>query len=267
MTIATSIANDGTPEIPSKYAGLIKAATVVFLTTGNAFAHKPNFGDSYHSAETAYEIVDEDISIVVYQEVTCEDSELWMTFDVEEGYELYVQLGVPVINRLEQYYPSVAVVAAGLPTNADVPFDLPNGMGAVVFESTDAASDFFEPFTQTESWIWAEEWFTLPVQGKGYVVGWHPEGLPGKIWIATGEVEDFSDVDPTDFIYWNEAVNNFHETGKFERPPTSFDETCDQAEPENTKPSGCASIGSKASAPVYIMIFGLVSLFRRQSEI
>ena len=97
------------------------------LVLSNAFAHKPSFGGSYTSSNSAYEIVDPDISIVVYQEVTCEKPELWMTFDVDPGYELYVQLGVPVIDRLFEYYPSVAIVAKGFPDNVDVPFDLPDG--------------------------------------------------------------------------------------------------------------------------------------------
>ena len=230
------------------------------LVLSSAFAHKPSFGGSYTSSDSAYEIVDPDISIVVYQEVTCENPELWMTFDVEPGYELYVQLGVPVIDRLFEYYPSVAVVAAGFPENADVPFDLPDGMGAIVFEAKPESTDFYEPFTQTSSWIWREEWVVIPEGGEGYVVGWHPNNLTGKIWLATGEVEDFSDVDPADFAYWNEAVNNFHETGDFERPPEVNVESCDELlnKGADDQSQACSALQASPSqlmlaAPLFVM--------------
>lgn len=233
------------------------------LIASSAFAHKPSFGDTYTDANSAFEITDADISIVVYQELTCEDPELWLTFDVDPGYELYVQLGVPVIDRLYEYYPTVAVIAAGLPQDADLPFDLPEGMGAVVFEATAQPADFYEPFTQTTSWIWREEWVVLPEGGKGYVVGWHPENLTGKIWLATGEVEDFSDVNPADFAYWNEAVNNFHETGEFERPPEASVESCDESLEAVEAKKGCSSLSAPSSPFLFVSALLLCGLRRR----
>ena len=232
------------------------------LLTATVFAHKPSFGDGFTSPDTAFEIIDPDISIVVYQSLTCDNPELWMSFDVEPGYELYVQLGVPVIERLEAYYPSVAVVAKGLPADVDVPFQLPEGMGAIVFEATPESAEFYEPFTQTESWIWREEWVEIPEGGEGYVVGWHPESLTGKIWLATGEVEDFSDVNPADFAYWNEAVNNFHETGAFERPPETEVQSCQDSDTEENNPkTGCATV--VAPLPPLLLFLPLALIWRR----
>ena len=182
----------------------------------SALAHKPSFGGSYISAETAYIVSDPDISIVVYQELTCEQPELWLQFDAPDNFELYVQLGVPVMDWLDGYQPMVAVIAEGLPEAEDLPFSIPEGMGAVVYQPAANPDNFYEPFTQTESWVWVEE--RLTVSGEGYIVGWHPEDMTGKIWLATGETEDFSDVSISDFAYWTEAVNNFHETGRFEYP-------------------------------------------------
>ena len=41
---------------------------------------------------------------------------------------------------------------------------------------------------------------TLPEDGTAYLVGWNEEQSTGKMWIATGTVEDFSDASVTDFI-------------------------------------------------------------------
>jgi len=229
-----------------------------------ASAHKPSFGNDFTSAQSAYLVEDPNISIVVYQELTCDETELWLHFTAEEDFPLYVQLGVPVIDRLENYYPKAAVLAAGLPEPpSDLPFEVPEGMGAIVFDSEDQAQDFYEPFTQTESWIWVEEW--VNVSGEGYIVGWHPEQWTGKIWLATGEVEDFEDVSISDFAYWTEAVNNFHETGKFEHPPnTEVIECLATPESEEASTKGCAT--TQRTSTELLFFTGILGLFFRRSR-
>ena len=115
-------------------------------------AHKPTLGGPFEDADNAYLIADSNISIVVYQEITCEFPQLWMSFETAEEQELYIQLGVPVIDRLSAYRPSLAVIAHGLPEATDLPFSLPDGMGALIFSSEAESDDFYEPFTQTSSW-------------------------------------------------------------------------------------------------------------------
>ena len=216
---------------------------MLFLLSSVVFAHKPSFGDEpFSSVDNSYDVDDPNISIVVYQDLTCEDTQLWLHFETTEQFELYVQLGVPVIDRLQGYTPSVAVVAENLTERPEVPFEIPEGMGAVVFAAEEIPQEFYEPFTQTESWIWVEQW--VPVQGEGYIVGWHPEQYTGKIWIATGEVENFEGVSISEFAYWTEAVNNFHETGKFEYPPNAEVIDCLQEDEVEEPKSGCSSLGT-----------------------
>ncbi len=226
-----------------------------------ALAHKPTFGDTFNSAESSYVVDDPNISIVVYQTITCEAPELWLEFDADDDFELYVQLGVPVIPGLAEYHPTVAVIAEGLPMVDNLPFDIPDGMGAVVYESEASPSEFFEPFTQTESWVWVEE--RLQVSGAGYIVGWHPEGFSGKMWLATGEVEDFSDVDPTEFIVWNELVNNFHETGQYEPPRGTMMGECSM-NVETQPKSGCI-VTPVSGATVWVSLMALLGIRRRRS--
>ena len=212
--------------------------SLLFIST--ALAHKPTLGSGFGSAKSAHQVEDPNISIVVYQQLTCEQEQLWLSYEAEEGFELFVQLGVPVIDRLETYAPSVALLHPGLPS-VDLPFALPEeleGIGGIVFDAGDS-SDFNEPFTQTDSWILVEERVVLPQSGAGYLVAWDPSGWTGKLWLATGEVEDFSDVSVEEFVGWMEVVNNFHETGRYEMPPVIVEEDC-AIDPSPEK-GGCAA--------------------------
>ena len=140
-------------------------------------------------------------------------------------------------------------------------------MGAIVYEASAEPQNFYEPFTQTASWIWVEERLVLPESGQGYLVGWHEENQTGKMWIATGEVEDFSDVDPVDFIYWDEAVNNFHETGEYEFVVPRQSQSCALAEvneaEEPTK--GCASLNQQSFG--WLSGLGLFGILIRRRQL
>ena len=150
----------------------------------SALAHKPSFGDSYVSAETAYIVSDPDISIVVYQELTCEQPELWLQFDAPDNFELYVQLGVPVIDWLDGYQPMVAVIAEAYLMLRVSPFDS-EGMGAIVYQPA-ANPDNFASHSPKQIGMgrgapqrfWRRLYRRLA--SRRY---------DGKIWLATGETE------------------------------------------------------------------------------
>ena len=241
---------------------------ILFSVLALGFAHKPSFGDTYTDQELAFEIQDPNISIVLYDEVTCEDPLLWMSFEATAGFDLYVQGGVPEIERLSDYKPTIAIIAPGFPEAEDaLPFDIPEGLGVVVLEPEEEPSDFYEPFTQTSSWIWIEDTLTLPEDGTGYVVAWNNTDTTGKLWIAVGTVEDFSDVETTEFISWNELVNNYHETGKFEIPPPTQEISClevtDDNHIEKEASSGCMHTPKRPSLIFYL--FAIVIILRRKT--
>lgn len=238
---------------------------------GAAWAHKPSFGPGYASAETAYEVVDNDVSIVVYQPVSCAEPQTWLTFGAEAGEALWVQLGVPEIERLEDYRPAVAVFAPGLPQLEGLPFVAPEGLGGVLLDAADLDEPdaFYEEFTRTSSWVWVEEWVDTPESGQGYVVAFEPEGWTGKLWVATGTVEDFSDVSFSDFGTWDAQVNDFHETGKYSDPPEVSETQCEPGAEaglaEEAGPgasAGCESV-SAGFASGWLWLAGLLGLRRR----
>jgi len=169
---------------------------------------------SARDASTALFISDVDLSQVVYHEVTAESPQLWLTFDLEEGQSLYFQLGVPVIDQLRDYRPALALIGPGLPP-ADLPFSVPDGLGAQPFtsEQVDEPRRFDEPFSGTSSWILLTETIPVPASGRYYLVAYDPAGQPGKLWVALGQREEFSLNDIAALQEILPKVRQFHEIG------------------------------------------------------
>ena len=185
------------------------------LCTVLTLAHAPYLSvDDHPVPAEAFEIVDVDRSIVLYDQVSCEVPEVWMTFDAGSADSLFLQVGVPIVDRLVDHRPLVIVLAEGLPPAPDdLPFDVPAGLGAQVFDTTsdDEPIYFYEPFTGTESWIWVEETLSIPGGGTGFIVALEGTERTGKLWVATGTIEDFSQGVGATF----EDVWAFHEINGF----------------------------------------------------
>ena len=180
-----------------------------------AWAHRPIISDgSARDASMALYISDVTLSQVVYDEVTAESPQLWLAFDLNEGQLLYFQLGVPVIDRLKDYRPALALVAPGLPPS-DLPFAIPDGLGAQEFTSAQITepTDFYEPFSGTSSWILLTETVTVPAAGRYYLVAYDPAGQSGKLWVTLGKREDFSLADIAELQGILPKVRQFHEIG------------------------------------------------------
>ncbi|MBN2380354.1 hypothetical protein JXM67_11200 [candidate division WOR-3 bacterium] len=191
----------------------VRVLTALLIMSSLAVAHKPLSnppGTSDFSG--AIEIEEPDVSYVVYHEVTEERPRVWLRLEAEAGYNLYVSLGVPVIDRLTDYHPAVAVIGPGLP-DKEFDFQIPHDMGAVVFTTDDIDEPrfFHEPFTGTDSWIYVEEWLTLPETGTYYVVAYHPENTPGKLWVAPGTKERWGIIDIFTLPSIIKPVRKFHE--------------------------------------------------------
>ncbi|MCK6486490.1 MAG: hypothetical protein L6R00_20425 [Phycisphaerae bacterium] len=170
------------------------AVAFVACSANAALGHQPIVSDgSATSAASAISLGDVDVSKVVYHEVTVDAPRLWMTVEGIEGQELYVQLGLPAIERLANYRPSVAVLGPDLPS-ISLPFEIPAGLGGVLLTSGDVVDPtaFDEPFSSTRSWILLEKDVTLAKAGTYFIVAFGPAGQPGKLWVATGREEKFS---------------------------------------------------------------------------
>ncbi len=200
-------------------------------------AHKPSYSEDgkFSQRDKPYPVSDVDLSIVVYHKAECKSLQLWMSFEVGNPRELFVQLGVPKIVRLLEYRPLLAILMPGLPKpKVKLPFELPEGYGAKVFDVTDVTrpSKFHEPFTNTTSILLLEQRVPLPKAGKGYIVAWHPKQT-GKYWVAVGEREEFG---PEDFKLfsdvWFDKTQAFHEVGEYETNNTPSESVCEVQQPK-----------------------------------
>ncbi len=189
-------------------------------------AHLPSISfDDYGFHDEAFFHDEVDKNIVLFDHVSCEVPEVWITFETTEpDQEVFVQLGVPVIDRLADYHPAVALLAPGLP-EIELPFPVPEGVGGLRYDAadTDTPGDFYEPFTDTHSWIWFEDTITVPDPGQAWVVAWDPTRETGKLWVAIGTVEDFSDGIGVTF----EQIWSYHETSGHEPDPVPEEMMCE----------------------------------------
>ena len=239
----------------------------------SADAHKPSYANDHTGPDNAFEVIDPEISIALYAEMTCTEDALWLHMDTEGLDEVWLELGVPVLDRLENYRPSLAIVAEGFP-DAEVPFDLPDGMGAMVIatDDVDTPIDFFEPFTQTDSWILFRDWFDVPRDSDVYLVAYNPAQFTGKLWVAVGLTEDFSDVDVSQFSEWMEKTQAFHEVGDTEEH-TELD--CTQLYDENSAPEvepstasttsgGCSTLAHSQPVGIGLAVAAMFGIARRR---
>lgn len=199
------------PRLVRVCAGVV--LSVIILVGFLVLAYKPlSFEGAYGDADEALYVERIDVSQVIYYELTVEEQQLWLAFDKEAEQNLYLSLGVPVIERLTGFRPAVAVLGPGLPAAA-LPFGVPEGVGGLVFETGTVASpeEFREPFTGTDSWVLFEDTIALPGSGRHYVVAYSPSGEQGKLWVAIGQREVFGVRDVLELPATIRRVRAFHE--------------------------------------------------------
>ena len=176
-------------------------------------AHRPVFTD--HAAtgpKKAIPLTEPHVSQVVYREITDKSPQIWLGFDVPEDFELYIQIGVPVIDRLKKFRPAMAVVGPGLPRE-DVPFKIPEDTGTKPFPTKQVSKPRFfnEHFTGTQSWILRTETISLKEPGRYYLVAYSPDKHTGKLWLSIGKKESFKEEHWKQFPTWRKLIREFHE--------------------------------------------------------
>ena len=192
------------------------SGVLVMILCSLAQAHRPIFSEKAATdPNTAVLISQPAISQVIYREITDDAEQVWLAFDVNEGFGLFIQIGVPVLDRLKDFRPSMLVVGPGLPED-NLPFKLPAGAGANDFP-TDAIEDprlFHEHFTGTDSWILRSDSIRIPKSGRYYVVAYVPSGKKGKLWLSVGKKESFGLAEWAQFGEWKKKIRKFHEVSE-----------------------------------------------------
>lgn len=192
--------------------GAALAILAVLAMAGPAHAHRLIPKEDCHAdAEHAIPIGDVGVSQVVYHYATEDCPQVWLTFDAEAGQEIFMQIAIPVIERQKDYRPTLVLIGPGLPA-AELPFAIPEGMGALVYPTEGFEGEYFlEHFTGTESWQLREETVNAAASGTHYVMGFHPQEAQGKFWIAVGTAEEFGVNDILSIFETVRIVRDFHE--------------------------------------------------------
>jgi hypothetical protein len=182
------------------------------------YGHRPIDADQTPDrADAALTIARPDVSQVYYGALETERPQVWFRFEGRKNQQIYFSVGVPVIDRLEDYRPSVALIGPGLDGQGlepvDLPFEVPDNLGVEVFTSDGTPRFFHEHFTGTESWIHIEVNRTLHRDGIYYLVAYTPDGpRPGdKLWLSMGTKERFKLRDLCTFRRWKREIRKFHE--------------------------------------------------------
>jgi len=203
-----------------------------------SYAHKPIFTDEKGiSPETAVKINKPEVSQVIYRELTGDTQQLWLAIDAKKDFELFVQIGIPVIDRLKFFKPAFVILGPNLP-KVSVPFSIPEEIGGKIFYTGSVKPKLFhEHFTKTVSWILRGETIKLPADGRYYVVGYSPCKLEGKFWLSVGSKERFTLFDWLSFVGWKKKIRKFHETDIEERTNIIIDDFSD--------PNKISNLGTK----------------------
>jgi hypothetical protein len=192
-------------------------------------AHKPIFTTEKGSdPATAVRVDQPDTSQVIYRQLTDDIQQFWLTVDVEKDFELFVQIGIPVIDRLKTFRPALVVLGPGLP-EISLPFIIPKDAGGNLYLTDQVEEPRFshERFTQTDSWILRTETVRLPASGKYYVVVYNPSKQDGKFWISVGNREELTPSDRGKFKEWGKKIQEFHEVTPEEPATLRIDDFSD----------------------------------------
>jgi hypothetical protein len=219
-------------------AALLGLSLIIWFSfpSNTVEAHRPYFPDGLNkSPYSAFQLDDIDISQAIYQ-VLGENEQVWLKFHptTSSSKTVNIQLGIPVLEETESFRPVVAVVSQDL-SRIDLPFNLPDGFGAIVYEvnNEESIKKFREPYTNTNSWILIEEEFEIIGNEIHYVVIFSKTNQSGKFWFATGtkEVFDFSSSQLNKSIL---KVKKFHNPSTPSSP--YVDETSDGINSQDKEP-------------------------------
>lgn len=203
-----------TPKATTVALILSAALGILGLWAPDAGAHRPQFSEppAHATPETALQLPDIDVSRAIYRRAPDADP-FWVRLSGKAGEPLRIQLGVPRIERLADFRPTVVLVGPELPQPEALPpsIDMPMEGGARVF-ATGGVEDprvFHEEITGTASWVIVERSLRLPETGAYYIAVHSAES--GRYWISTGSREAFGLADVAKLPAWTERVRAFHE--------------------------------------------------------
>jgi hypothetical protein len=172
---------------------IVISLSSVFIKTVSA--HIPFISnDNHNSAQSSLVVYDIAVSKVIYQKLTDDSPESWISFKANQGEVLYFNLGIPLLEELKDFRPSI-----GLITPSSERPSVNSLKESLIFPTLDISDPktFYEPYTKTNSWTFTEHKFNIPKTGNYSLVTYSPKKQVGKVWVSIGKEERFG---PSDWI-------------------------------------------------------------------
>jgi hypothetical protein len=175
-------------------------ALAALLFTGTASAHVPFIERSDYSFEQPFVMKGPVVkSIAVYSWLESGNDTDVFRLHITGPVRLYCKVIVPVCPGYEQFLPRMAIAGPGLePPDEPLPFDLPQGYGAVVLKNTDPGEQrqqFYEGFGAKSYYDAPAFDRTVSHSGSWYLYVWDPGGAGGDYVAVVGYKERFSVID------------------------------------------------------------------------
>ena len=130
----------------------------------------------------------------------CKDIDVFKFKIKNNPKNVYIELIVPVFeDYYEDFVPWFALVGPNLPNpDIELPFDLPDGYGAIVKENVEPGNDretFYEPFGGKSYYYGPILDMNISEHGTYYIYTWDPHAKGGDYVLVFGKGEFFGPID------------------------------------------------------------------------
>ena len=240
-----------------KFLLLIVFSILVYaflLETQNLEAHKPFFPPSSPIKDNALPINSPNISQVFYFVLSEEENEFWFKLNLEKGHSLVLDLGTPKFDIYKNIYPDLTLYYENEEMNLDklVHYNIENKWGL---------SEFHEPFTNTYSWIYVKDRYSVSRAGNYYVRIKSDYKMDYRLWFATGIIEDFGITDLAKFAGNRSTIRDFH-TNNYESESESESDSLTNLESDQTNFDNRSEISvDKSGSNTYVIYVLILSVF------
>tara|TARA_Y100001970_G_scaffold154314_1_gene189033 strand:+ start:14509 stop:15291 length:783 start_codon:yes stop_codon:yes gene_type:complete len=185
------------------YKNLIFVIILIFIIdVQHIEAHKPFFPPESNSKEQALYINQPNISQVFYFTLSEQKKEFWFELSLVKGHNLILDLGAPKFEDYKSKYPNLYLYYQNEKDFIEIlSYTSDNKWGL---------SEFHEPFTNTYSWVYVKDRFSIEKEGTYFVRVTSEYVTDFKLWFATGIIEDFGISDLANFAGTRNKVRDFH---------------------------------------------------------
>ncbi len=176
---------------------ILLAHAVSALLCSAAAAHVPYIENKDYTFDQPFRVkgsAENSIAVYAWLE-TGNDTDVYR-LEIPRPVHLYCNVIVPVCPAYSQFLPWLAIAGPGLaPPDEPLPFDLPQGYGAVVVKNTapgQQRTQFYEPFGGKSYYDAPAFDQTISKTGTWYIYIWDPYGMGGDYVAVIGYKERFS---------------------------------------------------------------------------